>query len=153
MHSFPHTYLAAASGGPAGIVPVTSPSLPALQTAPPPQFDGPGGMWSPEALLCAAVADCFVLTFRAVARGARFDWLQLECQVTGVLESVERKTQFTRYSTFVTLTVPAGANSVKAQELLEKAEAGCLIANSLRGARSLQSRIIYPEQTQRAPAA
>src|SRR6185437_7698030 len=117
---------------------------------PPPQFDGPGGMWSPEALLCAAVADCFVLTFRAVARAARFDWLHLDCQVSGVLESVDRKAQFTRYTTFATLAVPAGANGVKAQELLDRAEEGCLIANSLRGARSLQTRILYPEQTQRA---
>jgi organic hydroperoxide reductase OsmC/OhrA len=153
MQAFPHTYIAAASGSSSGTVMVTSPLLPALQTAAPPQFDGPGGMWSPEALLCAAVADCFVLTFRAVARAARFGWLQLECQVTGVLESVERKAQFTRYTTFATLTVPAGANSVKAQELLATAEEGCLVANSLRGARSLQTRIVYPEPVQRAPAA
>jgi len=153
MQAFPHTYIAAASGQGSGTVMMTSPLLPALQTAPPPQFGGSGAMWSPETLLCGAIADCFVLTFRAVARAARFEWLQLECQVTGVLDTVERKAQFTLYTTFATLTVPAGANAVKAQELLDRAEEGCLIANSLRGARALETRIVYAEQTQHAPAA
>ena len=51
-----------------------SPQLPDLETAPPPEFDGPGGLWSPENLLCAAVADCFILTFRAIASFSRLSW-------------------------------------------------------------------------------
>jgi organic hydroperoxide reductase OsmC/OhrA len=31
------------------------------------QLGGPGGQWSPETLLVAAAAECFILTFRAVA--------------------------------------------------------------------------------------
>ena len=62
MHPYPHQYRASATGKPAGAVTVTSPQLPDIETAPPPEFDGPGGVWSPESLLCAAVADCFILT-------------------------------------------------------------------------------------------
>ena len=76
MHPYPHTYVAKAAGNASGSVVVESPQLPALQTAAPPEFDGPGGMWSPENLLCASLADCFVLTFRAIARNARLEWLQ-----------------------------------------------------------------------------
>jgi hypothetical protein len=35
----------------------------------PREFDGRGNQWSPESLLAAALADCFVLSFRAVAVG------------------------------------------------------------------------------------
>ena len=129
------------------MVKVSSTQLPTLETAAPPEFDGPGGVWSPETLLCASIADCFVLTFRAVARAARFEWLHLECRVEGVLERVERVSQFTRYTTIARLTVPAGADVAKARVLLEQAEHGCLISNSLRGSRTLNSEVVAAGQT------
>lgn len=149
MHPYPHTYVASAAGEDKGFVALASPQLPGLETAPPPQFDGPGGAWSPETLLCASLADCFILTFRAVARAARFEWSRLECRVEGVLERVGRMSQFTRYTTFARLTVPEGTDLAKARELLERAEQGCLIANSVNGARTLETQI----SVQGAPAA
>jgi organic hydroperoxide reductase OsmC/OhrA len=142
MHPYPHQYSASAAGDPAGIVMVTSPRLPAIQTAPPPEFDGPGDVWSPETLLCAAVADCFILTFRGVTRAAKFEWLSLECRVQGTLERVGGKSQFTKFATFVTLRVPAGSDIPIARSLLERAEHGCLIANSLLGERSLETEVV-----------
>lgn len=38
---------------------------------------------------------------------AHFKWLSLQCRVEGVLERVGRVSQFTRYTTFATLTVSA----------------------------------------------
>src|SRR5579871_6000711 len=142
MHPYPHTYIASAEGEPSGLVGVTSTHLPRLETAAPPQFDGPGGVWSPETLLCAALADCFILTFRAVTRAAKLEWLRLECRVEGVLERIERTSQFTRFTTFAKLTVPPGTDVGTARNLLERAEQGCLIANSLRGSRALQSDVL-----------
>jgi len=149
VHPYPHIYRASAVGEVKGLVTVSSPQLPGLETAPPPEFDGPGGVWSPETLLCAALADCFILTFRAVSRAASFGWLRLECRVEGVLERVERTSQFTRYTTFAKLTVPEGADTARAGELLERAERGCLIANSVRGTRALNMEI----SIERAPTA
>ncbi len=145
MHPYPHIYVASARANITGSVVVASPELPSLETAAPPQFDGPGDVWSPETLLCASLADCFILTFRAVTRAARFEWLRLECRVEGVLERVGRVSQFTRYTTFATLTVPAGTDAAKAREFLERAEHGCLIANSLRGTRILDAQVISVE--------
>jgi len=142
MHPYPHLYHAAATGNPAGSVKVTSPQLPDIETAPPPEFDGPGGVWSPESLLCAAVADCFILTFRAVSRGAKFEWLTLQCRVEGTLERVDGQSRFTRFATHATLSVPAGADAAKARALLERAEHGCLIANSLHGTRTLDTQVV-----------
>jgi organic hydroperoxide reductase OsmC/OhrA len=142
MQPYPHTYVASAAARNSGLVAVTAAGLPGLETSAPPEFDGPGGVWSPETLLSAAIADCFILTFRSVARAARFEWLQLECRVEGILDRVERVSQFTRYTSFVKLTVPSDADVPKARELLERAEQGCLIANSLRGTRALDVQIV-----------
>jgi len=142
MHPYPHLYRAAATGNPAGGVTVTSPSLPDIASAPPPEFDGPGGVWSPETLLCAAVADCFILTFRGVSRAAKFEWLTLECRVEGTLERVEGQSRFTKFATFAKLTVAAGSDADKARALLERAEHGCLVANSLTGTRTIEAEIV-----------
>lgn len=142
MHPYPHQYLASAAGAPAGPVRVTSPQLPDIETAPPPEFDGPGGVWSPESLLCAAVADCFILTFRGVSRAAKFEWLSLECRVQGTLERVDGKSRFTKFATFATLVVSAGSDITKARSHLERAEHGCLVANSLLGERRLETEIV-----------
>jgi organic hydroperoxide reductase OsmC/OhrA len=141
MRPYPHTYIAAAAGDTMGLVAVTSADAPGLQTAAPPEFEGPVGVWSPETLLCASLADCFILTFRAVARAARLNWLHLECRVEGLLERVGHAAEFTRFKTFANLVVPSGTDVDAAQRFLEQAEHACLIANSLRGLRTLGAQV------------
>lgn len=138
MHPYPHHYAASATGQPDGLITAATEGVALLHSAPPPQFDGPEGQWSPETLLMAALADCFVLTFRAVARGSKFQWISLHCTVEGTLERVAGGSQFTRYVTRATLSLPAGSDQARAAVLLEKAEHSCLIANSLKGERELQ---------------
>ena len=146
MHPFPHQYVVSAAAQNQGLVTVVSPLLPSLETASPPEFDGPGGVWSPETLLCASLADCFILTFRAVSRAARFEWVQLECRVEGVLERVERVSQFTHYTTFAKLTIRGWMDVGKARDLLARAEHECLIANSLRGSHNLDVLVVVADR-------
>ena len=142
MKPYPHTYTASAEAASHGLVTVTTAELAPIDTAAPPEFGGPDGTWSPETLLCASVADCFILTFRALARAARFEWLQLECRVEGTLERAEQSARFTKFLTVARLYIVTGVNAARGRELLERAEQSCLIANSLRGARNLQPEII-----------
>lgn len=142
MHPYPHVYVAAASGQKEGTIALTSADLPEIPTAAPPEFDGPGGVWSPEVLLCASIADCFVLSFRAIARASKLDWSELDCRVEGTLERIEGVTQFTKFKTFARLTVPAASSAETAQRLLEKAERVCLVSNSLRGERTLVADVV-----------
>ena len=130
MEPFPHHYAAAASGSPRGSVELTSEGVEAIASAAPAEFGGPGDQWSPETLLVAAVADCFVLTFRAIAQASRFDWEALRCRVEGTLDRVDGKTRFVALRLAAELTA-SGARHDAAQRLLEKAERGCLITNSL----------------------
>jgi organic hydroperoxide reductase OsmC/OhrA len=122
-------------------VQVTSTDLPKLVSGPPPEFDGPGGVWSPETLLVASIADCFILTFRGVSRAAHLEWDSLEAHVEGTLERIDGMTRFTRYLTRAVLTVNPTVDHSKAKELLERAEKVCLVANSLRGERMLEATV------------
>lgn len=132
MQDLPHHYTVSAHAAEQGEVRLASRGLADINSAPPVEFGGPGDLWSPESLLVAAVADCFVLTFRAIARASRLEWSQLECEANGELDRVERDTQFTRLVLHVSLEIPADVDSGKAERLLHKAEAGCLITNSLK---------------------
>jgi organic hydroperoxide reductase OsmC/OhrA len=143
MHPYPHLYTVESTAASSGDVTLTSTGLPALASAPPPEFDGPGGRWSPEHLLVAAVADCLVLSFRGVARANKFEWHSLDCSVDGTLNKVEGRTKFTHMAVRATLRVPAGTDEAKAKQLLERAEHVCLISNSLVAERSIESTIEF----------
>jgi organic hydroperoxide reductase OsmC/OhrA len=142
MHALPHQYTVHAAAEPAGDVRVSAPGLPTLDTAPPVEFDGPGDRWSPETLLCAALADCFMLSFRAVARASRFEWSALECSVRGKLDRVDGRTLFTEIDVDATLRVPPGTDPERAVRLLEKSEHVCLISNSLVARRRLNPTVV-----------
>ena len=152
MHPYPHLYVAAASGNPESNVTLTSPSLPTLASSSPPEFGGPAGLWSPETLLCASIADCFVLSFKAVARASNLEWIDLAARVEGVLERVDGVTRFTRFTTHATLTLASEVESSKARRLLEKAEHVCLVANSLVSARDLVTEVKVAAPSERALA-
>jgi hypothetical protein len=116
VYPYPHVYFATASGAVAGSVSVQSAGLPELRTEPPPEF--------------------------GVARAGGLAWEQLECEVEGTLERIAGVSQFTRYLTRATLTLATGTDTVKARALLERAEKVCLVANSLRGERSLEIQLV-----------
>ena len=133
MQPFPHYYNVAAKGSATGDIELNAAHLPGLRSASPAEFGGPGDRWSPETLLVGAIADCFILTFRGVARASALAWTSLECDVTGTLDRVERATRFVAFEMRARLEVPDGTDIERAKMLLEKAERNCLISSSLSG--------------------
>jgi organic hydroperoxide reductase OsmC/OhrA len=142
MHPFPHHYVVNAAVRPDGDVPLSTEGVRVIESAPPREFDGPGNQWSPEGLLTAAVADCFVLGFRAIAAASKYAWLSLESQTRGTLDRVEGRMRFTSFQTHAKLHVPPGADIERAKKLLEKAELTCLVANSLNSERHLTMEVV-----------
>ena len=141
MQDFPHRYRVAAAAQAEGSVALSSPGLADLESAAPAEFGGPGDRWSPETLLVAAVADCFVLSFKAIARASKLEWNSLSCDADGVLERVDRVTQFTAFHLRATLDVPEGTRPEKAARLMEKAEKTCLVTNSLKADSHLEAEV------------
>jgi len=142
MQAMPHVYTVEATSQHSGALSLSAVGVADLLCDAPREFDGPGDQWSPESLLCASVAACFVLTFRAMARASKLQWSRLGCSVDGTLERVEGVTQFTRFTTQATLEVPAGTDLQLCTRLLEKAERGCLVVNSLRSECDLTSSVV-----------
>lgn len=148
MKSLPHQYQASAIAGPEGEVSLVSEGLDAFASAPPIEFGGPGDRWSPETLLAAAIADCFILTFRAVASVMKLTWTALHCNVEGTLDHAEGKIRFTEFMVRVKLQVPPGTDKARAEVLLQKAKEGCFIANSLSARVSFEMTITFmPEMS------
>ena len=141
MKPLPHHYTVSATAAPEGTVSLSATGVPPLASAPPIEYDGPGDQWSPESLLMAAVVDCFVLTFRAIARASRFEWGRLDCHAEGTLDRAEGVTRFVRIEIHASLTAPSGASSDTAKRLLEKAEKTCLVTNSLKVSAELVSEV------------
>jgi organic hydroperoxide reductase OsmC/OhrA len=141
MQRLPHHYSAAATAVPGQNVTLTSAGLAPIDSAAPAEFGGPGDRWSPETLLVAAVADCFILTFQAIADASKMDWISLSCDVEGTLDRVDRVNRFTAFSVRAVLDVPQGVDQKKATLLLEKSERACLITNSLNADMHLDTEV------------
>jgi len=142
MSHYPfHCYVEAQAQveGPVTLVPADAPSL---GSAPPPEFGGPGGLWSPEDLLVAASVDCFVLTFRAIARASKYTWSRLACKADGRLDHEEGITRFSSITIHATLFIPTGCDPARGEVLLEKAEKKCLVMNSLKLTATLDAQVV-----------
>lgn len=145
MEKLPHHYRVAAAGGSDGVVTVRADALPELETTPPPQYGGPGGYWSPETLLLAAVADCYLLSFRAVARASQLEWESLSCAVEGTLDrDADGVTRFTDIVLKPRLSLSAEADAERAQAVLAKAKRACLVSNSLNSHMTLEPALEQP---------
>lgn len=142
MHPFPHRYRVRIGAAADGAMRLSGEGLPELASLPPAEFGGPGDHWSPETLLLASVVDCFALTFRAIAKASRFEWRELSAEIEGLLERIDGNSRFTQLRTRAKLVVPAGTDPARARLLMEKAEKGCLISNSLTAARHLDCEIV-----------
>ena len=141
MQELPHFYTVNASSEPAGAVAVTTEEGAALTCFPPSHFGGEKGTQSPEYLLSEAVASCFILSFRAIAKASKLEWTGLTCDATGTLDKKDRNLVFTEFTVTARLQVPGGVSEEKALRLLEKAEQSCLITNSLCCPVSLRASV------------
>ena len=147
MIPFPHHYIVNAEATAAGPIATGAPALDRLQVDAPVEFGGPGDRWSPENLLVAAVADCFVLTFRAVAQASHLPWTRVECDLSGTVDRVDRAPQFTHFALHARLEVPEGGDTALALRALDKAHRGCLVANSLKAAIDLEPEVFSTHET------
>ena len=119
---------------------MSSPELPTtIEVATPPEFDkGMPNIWSPEHLFTASVISCFMTTFLAIAEYSKLDFISFECNAEGILEKIDGKYLMTKIILKPTLTIAELDKYEKAQRVLEKSEAACLISNSIKSKVELQ---------------
>ena len=131
MKPLPHHYDTHLTGGTSGYAWLSTSGVPALSTAPPADFDGPGDAWSPEHLLLASVEACFLFTLRALARVSKIEFTALELNATGTVDRIDGVTRFTEIVLRPRLTLSPGTSRERALQILEKSEKVCLVSASL----------------------
>ena len=109
-----------------------------VEVATPPQFpQGIERVWSPEHLFTAAVNSCLMTTFLAIAENSKLEFKSFESKALGKLEMVDGKYLMTEVTLMPVVTISKPKDKERAERVLQKSEANCLISNSIK------SKIIF----------
>jgi peroxiredoxin-like protein len=125
---------------------LSSPTLPDLTVATPPEFPkGVPNTWSPEHLFVASANICLMTTFLAIAENSNFEFKSFRSEATGKLEKVDGKFMISEIELRPVVTIKDESKKEKAIRLIEKSEAACLISNSMKSKRILTPTITVEE--------
>lgn len=114
-----------------------------LPVATPPPFPkGVEKIWSPEHLFTAAVSSCFMTTFLAIAENSKLEFESFACKANGKLEQVDGKYKMTEVVLEPQLVISHEKDQARALRVLEKAEAACLITNSITSTVTMKPTIV-----------
>lgn len=104
-----------------------------IEVATPPQFPkGMPGIWSPEHLFTASVNSCLMTTFLAIAENSKLEFKSFSCKSKGKLEQVDGKYMMSEIILEPTITILDEKDRERAERVLQKSEAACLISNSIK---------------------
>jgi peroxiredoxin-like protein len=104
-----------------------------IEVATPPEFPkGIPGIWSPEHLFTAAVSSCLMTTFLSIAENSKLAFTHFECKSKGKLEQVDGRFMMSEIILEPSVTIVNESDREKAERILNKSEAACLISNSIR---------------------
>lgn len=121
---------------------LTSDGLPNIEVATPPQFSGGHeGIWSPEHLFVSSVAVCIMTTFLAIAELSKLEFISYESRAVGKLEKVENRFLITEVVVEPVIKIKYEKDLERAGRIIQKAEANCLISNSIKSKVILKPEI------------
>lgn len=114
-----------------------------LEVATPPQFPkGVEGIWSPEHLFTAAVSSCLMTTFLSIAENSKLDFISFKVSSKGILEQVEGKFLMTKVELYPVVVIKNEQDCERAERILHKSEAACLISNSVKSEVEMHPQIV-----------
>lgn len=98
----------------------------------PPEFGGRAGLWSPEQLLVLAASSCFLSTLLFFADRTGLTLTGYRAEAEGHLERSNGKGfQFAEIVLRPVIVVEKESDIELVRRLVERAERGCIVANSL----------------------
>lgn len=104
-----------------------------LVCAIPPEFEGPGGGYSPEDLFGLAVMNCFIATFKVIAEKSKASFQEIKAQGELIVDRDEKGAPWmSEMKISIELILDSGADPQRFQHLLEKTASSCLVARSIR---------------------
>ena len=114
-----------------------------IEVATPPEFPkGIPGIWSPEHLFTAAVSSCLMTTFLAVAENSKLEFTGFQCQSEGKLEQVDGRYIMSEVILKPIVTIVNEKDRERAERVLQKSEAACLISNSIKSKVTMIPHIV-----------
>lgn len=113
-----------------------------IEVATPPQFPGGvEGIWSPEHLFVSSVSSCFMTTFTAIAENSKLSFESLDVKAEGKMDKKDGKFMITEIVLKPELMISDEQHSEKALRIMEKAEAACLISQSIKSEVILKPKV------------
>ncbi len=104
-----------------------------IEVATPPQFPkGMDGIWSPEHLFVAAINSCLMTTFLAIAENFKLEYKSFTSDAVGKLELIDGKYMISEVVLKPKVFIYHQEDLDKTMRVLQKSEAACLIANSVK---------------------
>lgn len=114
-----------------------------LEVATPPDFPkGMPGIWSPEHLLTAAVSSCLMTTFLAIAENSKLEFTSFTCNAKGTVDTVDGKLILSAVQLLPVVTIKQEHDRARAERIIQKSEAACLISNSIKSTITMTPTIL-----------
>ena len=114
-----------------------------IEVSTPPQFpNGIEGIWSPEHLFVAAINSCLMTTFLSIADNSKLEFIQFDSKASGKMEMIDGKYIMSEVTLMPVLTIRNEKDRERAQRILEKSEAACLISNSVKSKIILKTEVV-----------
>lgn len=120
----------------------SSDGLPEITVGAPPEFGGPGGLWSPEHLFVSAIASCYMTTYLAIAGHSRLEVAGLDVPAEGrLVQGEDRRFSIDRVVLRPVIRIRDEGDREKAERIAHKSEEVCLITRSVRSEVVLEATI------------
>lgn len=97
----------------------------------PPEFGGPGGEWTPEHFLAAAVSSCIQATFLMIARASKTEISSYEAKADCTMAKTSGGFEVTGITVSPKIVVADDDNRAQAERAIDKAEQLCPISKAL----------------------
>ncbi len=122
---------------------LSSPGLPDLSVATPPEFPGGHpGIWSPEHLFVSAAEVCVMTTFLAIAENSKLAFVSYSSEAEGTVEKTDHGYEVTGIVIRARVVIREEAARDRATRIVQKAEENCLISRSMKARVTVEPEVI-----------
>ena len=115
--------------------------LPPIPSAIPPEFAGPGGGYSPEALFGIAVLNCLIATFKVYCEKSNVQFEELKAKADIKVDKEPAATSFFISQVDIDIQVKGSSDVEKVTKLLDAAIKDCAISNSIKSCKTFTKSV------------
>ena len=102
-----------------------------LVMAIPPEFEGPGGTYSPEDLYALSLMNCYLATFKYIAEKSKLAYKEIYGSAKLYVDKGEEKSPWME-AVEIKMKLTGCENKERALGLMEKTKGHCMIINSVK---------------------